>query len=117
MTQALLEPEVFQRDPDFDLAAHAARAFGSFHTDAEQAEVIWRFTPGAAETAAEFIFHPEQKVTRDDDGGLTVRFTASGWLEMAWHLYQWGDQVEVLAPEALRALVHPGRRVGFPALP
>ena len=117
MQSAVLEPEIFERDPGFDLAAHAARAFGSFHSDAEQAEVIWRFTPEAADTAAEFQFHPDQHTTRDPDGTLTVRFTASGWLEMAWHLYQWGDQVEVLAPEALRDMVHPGRRNGFPALP
>jgi len=117
MQSAVLEPEIFERDPGFDLATHAARAFGSFHSEAEQTEVIWRFTPAAASTAAEFIFHPDQQTTHEPDGSLTVRFTASGWLEMAWHLYQWGDQVEVLAPEALRDLVHPGRRSGFPALP
>jgi predicted DNA-binding transcriptional regulator YafY len=36
---------------------------------------------------------------------------------MAWHLYQWGDQVEVLAPEALRELVTPARRGDLGALP
>lgn len=117
MQHAALEPEIFERDPRFDLAARAAKAFGSFHSEVEQAEVIWRFTPEAAGTAAEFIFHPDQVTTREQDGALTVRFTASGWLEMAWHLYQWGDQVQVLAPAALRALVDPGKRSGFPALP
>ncbi|MFC3119550.1 hypothetical protein ACFOHS_19975 [Jhaorihella thermophila] len=33
-----------------------------------------------------------------EDGRLEVRFHAGGWLEMAWHLYQWGDSVEVVAP-------------------
>jgi predicted DNA-binding transcriptional regulator YafY len=42
---------------------------------------------------------------------------ASGWLEMAWHLYQWGDAVEVLAPEALRRMVEGHRRSDFEALP
>ncbi len=46
-----------------------------------------------------------------------VRFRASGWLEMAWHLYQWGDAVEVLAPDGLRALVEGHRRSDFEALP
>jgi predicted DNA-binding transcriptional regulator YafY len=117
MTQAQLEPESFVRDPEFDLSAHAARAFGSFHSEAEQAETVWRFTPAAAGTAREFIFHPAQQVTEEPDGALTVRFTASGWLEMAWHLYQWGDQVEVLAPPALREMVEPGRTRGFEAFP
>jgi predicted DNA-binding transcriptional regulator YafY len=51
------------------------------------------------------------------DGSLIVRFSASGHLEMAWHLYLWGDDVEVLAPPALRQLVDKHRRSDFPALP
>jgi predicted DNA-binding transcriptional regulator YafY len=117
MTQAQLVPESFLRDPEFDLSAHSARAFGSFHSEAEQDETIWRFSPAAAETARDFIFHPAQEVTEEADGALTVRFTASGWLEMAWHLYQWGDQVEVLAPKALRDLVSPARQSGFGGFP
>lgn len=114
---ARLEAESFARDPDFDLAAHAARAFGSFHADDEYGEVIWRFSPAAAQTAREFLFHPAQAMTEESDGSLTVRFVASGHLEMAWHLYMWGDAVEVLAPERLRVMVERHRRGDFPALP
>jgi predicted DNA-binding transcriptional regulator YafY len=52
-----------------------------------------------------------------EDGGLIVRFHAAGWLEMAWHLYQWGDAVEVIAPQGLRTLVENHRRGDFGALP
>jgi predicted DNA-binding transcriptional regulator YafY len=114
---ARLEPGAFPRDPDFDLAGHAARAFGSFHAEAEYGEVVWRFAPRAAEVAREFLFHPDQEMTEEPDGSLTLRFRASGHLEMAWHLYQWGDAVEVLAPEALRRMVEGHRRGDFPALP
>ncbi len=114
---AQLEASSFRRDPDFDLATHAARAFGSYHTQAEYGEVVWRFTPAAAPVAREFVFHPGQTTTDEADGSLTVRFAAAGHLEMAWHLYQWGDAVEVLAPEALRALTERHRRGDFPALP
>ncbi|MBS0124184.1 helix-turn-helix transcriptional regulator [Thetidibacter halocola] len=107
----------FARDPDFDLAAHTERAFGSFHAEAEYGEVVWRFAPHAAEVARAFQFHPRQEMTDDPDGALTVRFQASGHLEMAWHLYQWGDSVEVLAPEALRVLVEGHRRADFPSFP
>lgn len=48
---------------------------------------------------------------------MTVRFTASGHLEMAWHLYMWGNAVEVLAPKPLREMVALYRRGDFPALP
>ncbi|WP_230279140.1 WYL domain-containing protein [Croceicoccus sp. Ery15] len=54
---------------------------------------------------------------RSKDGSLIVTFDASGHLEMAWHLYAWGDAVEVLEPKSLRDMVHPFRRGDFPALP
>ena len=56
-------------------------------------------------------------MTEGEDGSLTVRFIASGHLEMAWFLYMWGEAVEVLAPEPLRAMVDRHRRGDFPALP
>lgn len=107
----------FARDPDFDLGAFAARAFGSFHSDAEYGPVEWRFTPRAAATARQFVFHPDQEMIEEPDGALTVRFTASGHMEMAWHLYQWGDQVEVVSPGRLRDMVRQHRRDDFPSLP
>lgn len=115
--KAQLMPSSFKRDPEFDLRAHAARAFGSFHSESELAPVEWRFSPAAAPVARDFLFHPDQEVTTEDDGSLTVRFTAGGWLEMAWHLYQWGDTVEVISPPELRAIVEAHRRPDFPALP
>ncbi len=88
------------------------------YQDPEQyGEVVWRFAAEAAERAAEFRFHPTQTVEPQDDGSLIVRFQASGWLEMAWHLYQWGDKVEVLMPEGLRVLVAGHQRSDFDALP
>jgi predicted DNA-binding transcriptional regulator YafY len=117
ITEARLEASSFVRDPDFNLEAHAARAFGSYHAEEEFAEVVWRFTPKAAPVAREFIFHPLQEVTEEDDGGITVRFHASGHLEMAWHLYLWGDAVEVIAPDRLRHMVAGFQRKDFPALP
>lgn len=117
ITSARLEPDSFARDPAFDLTNHAARAFGSFHSDAEYGEVCWRFTPAAAPTARDFLFHPTQEMIDEPDGSLTVRFTASGHLEMAWHLYMWGDSVEVLAPTALRDMIEGHRRSNFAAMP
>ncbi len=117
ITNARLEASSFQRDPAFNLPDHAARAFGSYHAEAEYGEVVWRFTPAAALVARAFLFHPQQVAEDGADGSLTIRFHASGHLEMAWHLYQWGDAVEVLAPEALRDLVAKHRRGDFVALP
>ena len=107
----------FVREPGFDIAEHAGRAFGSYQDEARYGEVVWRFSPAAAPTAREFVFHPGQTVEEEPDGSLVVRFQASGWLEMAWHLYQWGNAVEVLAPEGLREMIVGYRREDFEALP
>jgi len=117
ISRAVLLPTSFVRDTGFDLAVHSAQAFGSFHSDAEYGPVVWRFAPSAAEVAQGFVFHPDQQVEAGKDGSLTVRFSAGGWLEMAWYLYQWGDAVEVISPPELRAMVDAHRRGDFPALP
>lgn len=109
--------ESFPIQSGFSLNDHAAQAFGAYQDPAQYGEVVWRFLPDAASRAAEFQFHPNQSAEYSDDGSLIVRFKAAGWLEMAWHLYQWGDKVEVLKPAGLRALVEGHARPDFPALP
>ena len=117
ISKANITGQSFARDPEFDLDAYAAQSFGSFHSDQEYQPVIWRFTPSAAAAAREFAFHSNQVVTEEPDGGLRVEFTASGWVEMAWHLYQWGDKVEVIAPAELRDLVKGHHRDDVGVLP
>lgn len=107
--------EVFVRHEGFDLQRYAAEAFGLYHEESPH-DVVWRFSPEAADTAEEFQFHPEQIAERQLDGSLIVRFRASGLLEMAWHLYTWGDQVEVLEPKRLADMVH-SQRVRWPGRP
>ena len=106
--------EPFVRDADFSLQTFAERSFGLFQE--EPFEVVWKFTPEAAPVAAEFQFHPSQTLEKQTDGSLIVRFTAGSDLEMAWHLYAWGDNVEVLEPEGLAAMVN-GYRRSWPGLP
>lgn len=109
--------ESFAFATGFALDDYAAKSFGVYQDPAQYGEVIWRFSPEAAERASEFRFHPSQILESQDDGSLVVRFHAAGWLEMAWHLYQWGDKVEVVAPDGLRALVEGYRQPDFDALP
>ncbi|CAN7357473.1 helix-turn-helix transcriptional regulator [Rhizobium sp. LjRoot258] len=109
--------ESFAMADGFSLGEYAAKSFGVYQDPAQYGEVVWRFTPDAAARAAEFRFHPTQMLEPMDDGSLVVRFHAAGWLEMAWHLYQWGDKVEVVAPEELRTMVEGYRRQDFNALP
>jgi predicted DNA-binding transcriptional regulator YafY len=108
-----LENQSFVRKPTFNLEQHAAQSFGSFQSDAEYGEVVWRFLPAAKEVARSFVFHPEQEVAEEADGSLVMKFHTSGHLEMACHLYCWGDAVEVIAPVALRELVAHNCRQDF----
>jgi predicted DNA-binding transcriptional regulator YafY len=114
---ASVTPRNFIRDPSFNLQTFAHRSFGVFQHPEEYGEVIWRFSPEAAPHARSFEFHPSQSFEDQPDGSLIVRFRAAGRLEMAGHLYMWGDDVEVLAPQSLRDFVHAYRRDDFPSLP
>ncbi|MBP2230412.1 putative DNA-binding transcriptional regulator YafY [Azospirillum agricola] len=109
-----LSAESFVRDSAFNLQSFAARSFGLFQE--EPFDVVWRFSPDAADVAADFVFHPTQTLERQEDGSLIVRFRAGGDLEMAWHLCIWGDKVEVLEPARLAELAN-GQRRAWPALP
>ncbi|MBD9653155.1 WYL domain-containing protein [Ensifer sp. ENS09] len=109
--------ESFSFAPGFSLEDYTAKSFGVYQNPKQYDEVIWRFAPHAAARAAEFSFHPKQIVEPQEDGSLVVRFHAAGWLEMAWHLYSWGDAVEVVAPEGLRSFVENHRRTDFDSLP
>ncbi|WP_205750760.1 YafY family protein [Brevundimonas sp. M20] len=110
-------PDSFALDTDFSLRVHSERAFGSYESDGEHGPVVWRFTPEAARRARRYEFHPTQVFEDQPDGSLIVRFEASGHLEMCWHLYTWGDKVEVLEPESLRFMVKDHRRPDFPSMP
>ncbi|ATY34326.1 helix-turn-helix transcriptional regulator [Sphingomonas psychrotolerans] len=114
--EAELLNRFFEIDPGFNLRRHAEKGFGSYESEKEHGEVVWRFRPDAAAHARRYVFHPTQTTEEAKDGSLIVRFHASGHLEMTWHLYSWGDAVEVVEPAALRDMVHEFRRK-FPALP
>ncbi|NLS25315.1 hypothetical protein S2M10_02790 [Sphingomonas sp. S2M10] len=115
--EATVLPETFERKAGFDLDEHAQRCFGSFQDEVGIHDVAWRFAPHAASRAAGFQFHPAQTVESESDGALIVRFRASGLLEMCWHLYMWGDAVEVLSPPELARMVEKHRRNDFVSMP
>jgi hypothetical protein len=73
--EAQVQARVFAYPDDFDLREYATRAFGSYHHEAEYGEVVWRFSPEAADRAARFQFHPSQEIEHLDDGAMLVRFS------------------------------------------
>ena len=114
---ATILPETFVRKAGFDLDEHAQRCFGSYQQEDGIHDVAWRFAPKAVPRAEGFQFHPTQMVEKQADGSLVVRFRASGLLEMCWHLYMWGDAVEVLSPPDLARMVAEHRRDDFASMP
>ncbi len=106
--------EFFEQDPEFSLQNFSKQAFGVFHEEAF--DVAWRFSPRAAPDAREFVFHPDQVTEEQEDGSLIVRFHAGGALEMCWHLYCWGEDVEVLEPKHLAEMCGENRQ-NWPGLP
>ena len=96
-----LTEDVFECPEGFDLQTWMERSFGIWQEDIY--DIVWRFTPKAAPEARLYLFHPSQAMSDEADGSLLVSFRAGGLREMCWHLFRWGDQVEILSPPELRA--------------
>lgn len=88
---------------DFDLQAFASQSFGIYQDEIE--DVVLKVTPGGADEARAWRWHPTQTIEDQPDGGVVVRFRASGMRELAWHLFTWGEQVEIVAPERLKTVM------------
>jgi predicted DNA-binding transcriptional regulator YafY len=84
----------------FSLQDFANRSFGIYQDQVE--DVVLEIAPERAEDALSWRFHPSQSVEPQADGSVVVRFRASGMRELAWHLFTWGTDVTVRAPDALR---------------
>jgi predicted DNA-binding transcriptional regulator YafY len=91
------------RPEGFSLQDYADESFGIFHDDTE--DVVLRATPAGAEDALRWRFHANQSVEARTDGSVIVRFRASGMLELAWHLFTWGDKIEIVAPQTLKTIL------------
>jgi predicted DNA-binding transcriptional regulator YafY len=88
---------------DFSLQDYADESFGIYHDDVE--DVVLRAVGEGADDALRWRFHANQVVEPQDDGSVIVRFRASGMRELAWHLFTWGDKIQVLAPQRLKEML------------
>ncbi|WP_298161564.1 WYL domain-containing protein [Brevundimonas sp.] len=89
--------------PEFDLSVFASQSFGIYQDEIE--DVVLRVSPEGAAEARGWRWHPTQTLEDQPDGGVIVRFRASGMRELAWHLFTWGQQVSIGAPQRLRAVM------------
>jgi len=96
-----ISEEHFLSGDDFDLADFLGRCW-SMIPEGRIYNIKLRFLPKVAENVTEVQWHSTQKVTHNSDGSATVEFRVDGLGEIIWWLLGYGDQVQVLAPKALR---------------
>jgi proteasome accessory factor B len=91
----------FVEDEKFDLREYFGYAW-SLLREGQIYEVKLRFCPAIATDVAEVQWHETQTVSFEDDGSVVLKFRVDGLNEITWWILGYGDQVEVLAPKALR---------------
>jgi predicted DNA-binding transcriptional regulator YafY len=84
----------------FSLTNFANDLFGFF--DEKPQDVILYVLPAGMDDLKNFRFHASQAVETLPSGGALVRFRASGMQELVWHLFSWGNKVEIIEPVSLR---------------
>jgi predicted DNA-binding transcriptional regulator YafY len=94
----------FKYPENFDLEKYLGRAW-SLQADANQLDVKLRFSPKITPWIVGCKFHPHQKVTAQRDGSALFKVTVAGMDEIKHWILSFGDEVEVLEPASLRALV------------
>jgi predicted DNA-binding transcriptional regulator YafY len=97
-----LTPRSFEPPEGGRLEADLRRGWDII-ADQPAVEVRLRFGPSVADRILETRWHPEQRTEREADGSLLWWTTVSGTIEVRLWVLEWGDEVEVLAPESLRA--------------
>jgi len=88
---------------DFDLDAWLATSFGIWR-DGEH-DVVLHISGQSAERARHWRFHPSQNLHENGDDSLTVSFRAGGLRELAEHIFIWGGDIRIAAPDALRTVM------------
>jgi len=94
----------FKYPKDFDLEEYLERGW-QLQADASQEHVVLRFDKSIAAWIVGCKFHPHQKISMERDGSVLFEVTVAGVDEIKHWILSYGDKVEVLGPESLRASV------------
>ncbi len=97
--------EHFARDLEFDATEYVAEMFVAERGE-QVVEVAVQFDEYQARYIRERSFHPNQKPLEEQpDGGLILRFPASGLNEIARWIMGYGAHARALEPPELRAII------------
>ena len=102
---ATVTTEPFTIPGDFDSHALLQHAWGIWHADGQPRTVRLRFSRRVTPRVKETMWHPSQRITDLPDGGCEWAADIAETREMEPWVRGWGDDVEVLAPQELRASV------------
>ena len=90
------------KSQEFNLKEYSQKSFGVYQNKLMNVELL--FSKEKAEDVLNYNFHPTQKIKENEDGTITVKFKASGELEILWHIFKWGNSVKIVAPKELKKL-------------
>jgi predicted DNA-binding transcriptional regulator YafY len=102
ISEAELLDETYELPEDFDPYAYLAPAWGIMPEETE-VDVVLRFSPVVTGRVKESVWHRSQQLRDLEGGGCEVRLRVGGTREIRQWILSWGGDVEVLAPEELRA--------------
>jgi predicted DNA-binding transcriptional regulator YafY len=90
----------FEIDPDFDFESTISSAFGVISEDPVAVRI--RFEPAWRSHVMEHTWHPSQKVSELEGGGIELLMEVGGSAELRNWVMSFGSAAEVLEPETLR---------------
>lgn len=99
MTEPKLSDTLGCAPDDWDIDSWLAESFAVWRD--EKQDVVLRVKASAATRARSWRFHRHQQIEVLADGQLRIRFTSGGMRELAEHLFGWGGELVIEAPEQL----------------
>lgn len=102
--QARVLRETYAIPADFSIESYLGNAWLMIRGQPEY-QVELRIAPQFAETFADTLWHPTQKIEPHDDGTITFRCTVAGLDEIVWAVLGFGPFCRVVHPPELAAKV------------
>jgi len=92
--------EYFDKDENFNLKKYLKNSFGIYQEEPMKIEL--QFSKEVKDAIKDYNLHPTQKLKFNSDGTTTVTLEAGGKYEICWHLFRWGKDVKIIAPQELK---------------
>ena len=105
MRARILRPS-YQIPAQFNAEQFLSNAWGEVKdnddTSTTVTEILLRVSTEIIPSISQQVWHPSQRIERQDDGFALVTLHLSDWRSMLPWIRSWGVQIEVLKPIALR---------------